>query len=336
MNVRRWLIPSRHVWWRLPLLLLTTLAGLSWYMMAMPGASWSGKLPAPTSADEQRAARLRQHITIIAQTERHTGNPQALAAAAQYLEQTLTTWGYRVISQPYDSGAGWVRNLEVEIPGSTSQDIVVIGAHYDTVPDSPGANDNASGVALLLELAQQMVRYRPQRTLRLVWFTNEEPPYFGTAQMGSYVYAARSRQRGENIVAMLSLESLGHYRDEPGSQRYPAAFQPFYPDIGNYAGFVGMIEDRPLVHRVIKRFRQTTPFPSEGVAGLGLIPGIAWSDHWAFWKHGYPALMITDTAPFRYRYYHTAKDTPDRVDVVRMAKLYPGVAEVVRDLLDGD
>ena len=163
---------------------------------------------------------------------------------------------------------------------------------------------------------------------------NEEPPFFQTGQMGSVIYAERSRKGGENIVAMLSLETIGYYTDEPGSQKYPPPFSLFYPSTGNFIGFVGNFSSRPLVRKVVSIFRRSASFPSEGAAIPDFITGVGWSDHWAFYRAGYPALMVTDTGPFRYPYYHDSQDTPDKVDYDRMARVVAGLEKVVGQLVE--
>ena len=189
-------------------------------------------------------------------------------------------------------------------------------------------------MAATLALARAFAGRHGERTLRLVFFVNEEPPHFQTASMGSWVHARRCRQRGEKVVAMLSLETIGYFSDEAGSQRYPAPFSLFYPSTGDFIAFVGNYASRRLVREVVGSFRRRARFPSEGGALPGFIPGIGWSDHWAFWQEGYPALMVTDTAPFRYPYYHSVYDTPDRLDYDRMARVVSGLEGVVEDLLN--
>jgi hypothetical protein len=153
--------------------------------------------------------------------------------------------------------------------------------------------------------------------------------------MGSRVYAASLREQGANIVAMYSLETIGCYSESPGSQTYPFPFSIYYPDRGNFIGFVGNISSRGLVRQSIRTFRESTRFPSEGVAAPGFITGIGWSDQWSFWEEGYPGVMVTDTAPFRYRYYHTLSDTPDRLDYERMARVVLGFLRVIEDAARG-
>lgn len=226
-----------------------------------------------------------------------------------------------------------MKNIEAEMTGSKKpEEIIIVGAHYDSVSGSPGANDNASGVAALLELARNFKEQSPERTLRFVAFVNEEPPYFQTEEMGSRVYARRSRERGENIVAMISLETIGYYSDAENSQVYPFPFSLFYPSRGDFIGFVSNTSSRTLVRGAIRVFREDAAFPSQGVAAPGWLTGIGWSDQWSFWKEDYPAIMITDTAIFRYPHYHRRSDTPDKIDYDRMARVVEGVGRVVRDL----
>jgi hypothetical protein len=320
---------------RLLFLIVLPIGVTLWYMIALPGHSFQGP-PAPlTAAGQALAERLRGHVVAIASVEHNTGEPQALAQASSYLEAQLRAMGYAVGVQSYDSGDGEVRNLEVEIKGTATPDqIVVVGAHYDSAYSAPGANDNGSGTAMVLELARAFQGSRPRKTVRFVLFANEEPPYFGAGSMGSMVYARRSRERGDNIIGMLSLETVGYYDDAAGSQKYPNIFKPFFPDTGNFIAFIGDLKSRDLLHRSIGHFRAAQQFPSEGIATFPWIKGINWSDHSAFWAHDYRALMITDTAIFRYPHYHTRQDTPDKLDYTRMARLLGGIYAVVGDLAE--
>ncbi len=217
-----------------------------------------------------------------------------------------------------------MRNIEV---GSGA---IVVGAHYDTVPGSPGADDNASGVAVLIELAALLKG--ETLPIRFVAFANEEMPYFQGPEMGSWTWARRARERGEPIRAMYSLEMLGYYRDAPGSQRYPPPLGLFYPDRADFIAFVGDLGARSLVRDSIRLFREKSMFPSEGVAAPAFIPGVTWSDHWSFRSHGFPAIMITDTAFNRYPHYHLPSDTPDKLDYERMARVTLGLAAMLKDL----
>lgn len=301
-------------------------------MMQMPGHSHKGPLP-PLSSDQTALRdRLRGHVTMLAGEigERNTLHYRALQQSAAYIGSRFLGLGLTVREEEYRVEDMPVVNIEAELKGtSRPEEIVVIGAHYDSPPGSPGANDNASGVAALLEVARLLKETNPVRTVRFVAFVNEEPPWFQTEEMGSLVYARRTKKRGERIVAMIALETIGYYSEQPGSQHYPAPFSLFYPDTGNFIAFVGNLRSRSLLRRSIKTFRATTPFPSEGVAAPEFITGIGWSDHWSFWQEGYPALMVTDTAPFRYPHYHEPEDTPEKLDYARMARVVTGLGRVV-------
>lgn len=305
-------------------------------MIDMPGDTHSGVLAPLTAGETLVQDGLKRHITLLAGEigERNIWQHNTLEAAAGYIEEVLQELGYTVAAQTYVAEGKTVRNLETEITGTRWPDeIVLIGAHYDSVHGSPGANDNASGVAALLEIARLLAGKQPARSLRFVFFVNEEPPFFYSEQMGSRVYARRARERGDNIVAMLSLETIGYYDDAEGSQHYPLPlYSLVYPDVGNYIAFIGNLSSRMLVRKSLASFRRHTAFPSEGISAPGWMGGIHWSDHWAFWQEGYPALMVTDTAPFRYPYYHTAADTPDKIDYPRLARVVAGLARVTADL----
>ncbi|MCI0342050.1 MAG: M28 family peptidase [Planctomycetales bacterium] len=301
----------------------------------MPGRTHRGPLPPLTEEERALRGRLEGHVRTLAGEigERSLGRPAGLARAAAYVEAELRGAGHAVASQEHVAGGEKVRNIEAEILGTGAADeIVVVGGHYDSVLGMPGANDNASGTAAVIEVARALAGRKLSRTVRFVAFVNEEPPYFKTEEMGSRVYARRCRERGEKVLAMLSLETIGYYRDEPGSQRYPFPFSLFYPGEGNFIGFVGNLGSRSLVRRCVGSFRSHTAFPSEGGALPGWITGVDWSDHWSFWKEGYPAVMVTDTAPFRYPYYHHPGDTPDRIDYERTARVVAGIARVVVEL----
>lgn len=327
---------------QLPLFLLryAILAGLvilgGCFMMSMPGKRHNGPLPPLTAEGQLLAKRLKEDVTFLAGTigERNTNRYPQLQQSAAYINDRLRRMGYSIREESYLANNRQVMNIEAELKGARQPDeIVVIGAHYDSPPESPGANDNASGVAAMLELARHFKDTKPGRTIRFVAFVNEEPPFFRTELMGSRVYAANAKKRGDRIVAMLALETIGYYTDKPGSQQYPPPINLFYPDTGNFIGFVSNLASRSLLHASIKTFRETAYFPSEGVAAPEFIKGIGWSDQWSFWQEGYPGIMITDTAPFRYPHYHEATDTPDKLDYERMARVVAGIARVVEGVV---
>jgi Zn-dependent M28 family amino/carboxypeptidase len=262
--------------------------------------------------------------------ERNVWRYAALRRAAEYIESQLRAYGYSPFRQTYDVSRLPVSNIEGTLEG-TSPDagIIVLGAHYDTVGECPGANDNATGVAALLDIARRLAGTRPQRTVRFVAFVNEEPPFFQTAQMGSLVYANAARARGVRIAGMLSLETMGYYSSERGSQQYPAdEMRALYPDVGDFIGFVSNEESRELLEAAAGAFSSRSRVPLQAAAMPAGMPGAGWSDHWSFWQAGYAALMVTDTAPWRYPHYHTPHDTPDKLDFDTLADVVNGLENV--------
>ncbi|NER39552.1 MAG: M28 family peptidase [Oscillatoria sp. SIO1A7] len=320
--------------------ILTILGALSIWgfsvMIVMPGKSYAGDLPPLTPQERIFQEELRQDVEKIAgEGEHNYVFYNNLVAVASFLESSLAAAGYKVRRERYEANGQQFDNLEVEITGREKADeIVVIGAHYDSVTGSPGANDNGTGAAAVLALARAFAGKNTSRTLRFVEFVNEEPPFFWSEDMGSLVYAKGCSDRGEKIVAMLSLETMGYYSDEPGSQQYPLGLlDMIYPITGNFIAFIGNIASGDLVRQVVGGFRSHTQFPSEGTLLPEFVKGAGWSDHWAFWQQGYPALMVTDTAPFRYPYYHTTEDTPDKVDYDRLSRVVAGIERVIAELV---
>jgi hypothetical protein len=306
---------------------------LWWIGVRMPGKNIAR--PAMlTAAEEQLRSELRAHVQKLAGEigERNLAHWPHLNAAAEFIQASFSSSGLRPRRDSYEVGRRGCYNIETEIPGADAQ-IILIGAHYDSVFGSPGANDNGSGVAALLALARRFAGKAQRHTVRFVAFVNEEPPYFQTAQMGSFVYAGRCKARGDHIRAMISLETIGYYSDVRGSQTYPSpGLGLFYPRMGNFVGFVGNVASRSLVRQAIARFRRERKLPAEGAALPAFIPGVGWSDQWSFWQHGYRGIMITDTALFRYPHYHSASDTPDKLDYDRFALVVSGLEKTIEEL----
>lgn len=306
-------------------------------LLRMPGESFQGELPALTKIEAELAKTLRADVEQLAGKigERTVFKYEKLVATATFLDKSLAAAGYKVERQTYAALGMDCSNLIVEMKGaSRAGEIVIVGAHYDSARGATGANDNGSGVAAVLALARAYAGKKPARTLRFVLFVNEETPFFHTESMGSLVYARRCRERKENVVAMLSLETIGYYSDKKDSQKYPPPFNLAYPPTGNFIGFVGNVASGPLVTRTVTSFRKHAKFPSEGAAVPGEMAGVGWSDHWSFWQVDYPALMVTDTAPFRYPHYHTKEDTPDKIDYPRTARVVAGLQKVVEELAE--
>ena len=306
---------------------------LWWFCVKMPGKNISNAAPL-SSAEVELRAELMADVQILGGQigERNMARYPQLNAAADFIENSFSSAGLQPRRDTYELHGRACNNIEVEIRGARPA-ILLIGAHYDSVFGSPGANDNGSGVAAMLALARRFAQKQAQHTLRFVAFVNEEPPYFQTSQMGSFVYASRCKASGDPISAMISLETIGYFSDAPRSQTYPAVgLGAFYPTIGNFIGFVGNVHSRALLRRTIDLFRKHAGIPSEGAALPSFIPGVAWSDQWSFWEHGYRGIMITDTAPFRYPHYHASTDTPDKLDYDRFALVVSGMEKVIEEL----
>jgi hypothetical protein len=318
-------------------IIVSSILGFAWSMMIwMPGVSYSQVLPTLTESDLNLRDDLRRDVEVLSGKigARNNEHYENLVAAQSFLTKELSQAGYRVNTQDYKINGKTYSNLEVEITGTTLADeILVIGAHYDSAFTSPGANDNGTGTAALLALAREFVGTKPLRTLRFVAFTNEEPPFFWSETMGSAVYAKAAKARGDKIIGMFSLETIGYFSDQPNSQNYPIPLNLLYPNTGNFIGFVSNIGSRELLRNTVRSFRAQSQFPSEGAALPNALPGVGWSDHWSFWQQDYQALMITDTATFRYPFYHSAEDTTDKIDFDKAVLVVKGISRVIRDFV---
>jgi hypothetical protein len=263
---------------------------------------------------------------------------EVLEAAAAFIESSLgrMNMGYVVERRTYEVDGKAFHNLVAELPGGRRADeVLIVGAHYDSAGTSPGADDNASGVAVLLAVAHAMTGTVNERTVRFVAFTNEEPPFFHTEHMGSRVYARSCVAGGDHIVGMLCLESLGYFDESEGSQRYPEeidADAAGYPKTGDFVAVVGNLNSARLVDTCVDRFNRAARVPAVGAALAPLSPWISASDHWSFWQEDIPAVMLTDTAPLRNPYYHTVGDTLETLDLERLTEVARGVEAVTRHL----
>jgi hypothetical protein len=340
----------------------TTYIWFQW--IRMPGASYSGGLP-QVDSPTVLAGRLNDHVRTLADEigERNVFHPHELERAADYVESQLELAGYTVDRFSFDTpilaedkkeadafyarkGAApseveideeiKVYNLVAERPGK-SPDYVVIGAHYDSVLISPGADDNASGVAALIELARVFSDVQLDKSIRFVAFTNEEPLMWRTEYMGSFRYAQQMSNLGEEVHAMLSIDGMGYYSDEEGSQHYPPPVSLFYPSKANFVAFVSNVENRSLVRRAVKSFRDSeVPLASVGAAMPPGIAGTDLSDHSSFWQFGYPGALVTDTNYLRTVHYHFATDSPEKLNYEALAVAVDGLAVVIADLAGSD
>ena len=309
-------------------------AGLLYLMTRMPGKSPSGTL-APLTQDQlllRDSMQADLNILAFEIGERNTFHMKSYTRACDFLFDSLDQTGLAVQKIPYDIDGQKFYNIEARKPGIQDQDIIIVGAHYDSVLGSPGANDNGSGVVAVLALAKRLAHKPLTKTVRFVLFANEEPPAFQTKQMGSWNYARRCRENKDRIIVMLSIETIGYYSENPGSQQYPFPFGFFYPDTGNFLAVVGQLKNRSLISGLVKHLRTYGKIPTEGVAAFSLIPGVGWSDHWAFWQEGYPAVMLTDTAPYRYPFYHSADDTTDKIDYEQLSRVVTALELLIENL----
>jgi Zn-dependent M28 family amino/carboxypeptidase len=292
-----------------------------------------------TQSSEMSGQALKAHVMQLAGEigERNVFRPQALAAAEAYIAQEWRNQGFEVERQVYRAAGVESANLAVSIEGSERpKEIILLGAHYDSERGTPGADDNASGVAALIEISRWLKDRTPRRTIRLVAFVNEEMPFFLTGDMGSAVYARAAREAGHDIRLMLSLEMLGFYRDSPGSQSYPPLFRWFYPERGNFIAFVANFASSRVVKQAAQAFRAHSDFPLECAVTFASVPGVSWSDHASFWKEGYRAFMVTDTAFHRNPNYHLPHDTWDTLDYPRLARLSLGLARMTEALANAE
>jgi hypothetical protein len=329
---------TRWAWARIGILTAGAGVLILWYAreaVSMPGESYKGSLPVPSETEAQVAEKLREYVYMLCEGGgRHFKNPEGLKAAEGRISTVFENLGYSVSLEaaPAPDGISGVsfHNIVAEKRGR-GDEIVIFGAHYDTPAGVPGcgADDNASGVAGILELARLMSTTEHERTIRFVAFVNEEPPFFRTANMGSAVYAKACRGRGEKIEGMVCLEMIGYYDNEPDSQKYPYPLEGFlthfYPENGNFIAFVGNFSSKSLLKGMLRGFRENSTFPSEGVLLPQWVPGADWSDHRSFWNEGYDAIMVTDTALYRNHRYHTGLDSPDSLDYDKMSRVVVGL-----------
>jgi hypothetical protein len=325
---------------RLGILLTILIAVFIWgwfTLFWMPGQSYTGELKPLNQQEIILQNFLKGDVKKLGDEigERNANNYQRLSAAVNFLKSGLSQAGYTVKQQEYKINGQSYYNLFVDKIGSKKpNEIIVVGGHYDSVFGSPGANDNGTGAAATLELARIFAQRETNLTIRFVEFTNEEPPFFWTEDMGSFVFAKQLKEQNENVVAMLSLETMGYFSDQEDSQKYPFPIGLFYPNQGSFIAFIGNINSGYLVRKAIASFRRHTQFPSEGAVLPNGVPGVGWSDHWSFWQQGYPAIMVTDTAPYRYTYYHKEEDTSDKIDFNKLTRVVTGLAQVISDLAE--
>ncbi len=282
----------------------------------------------PISVDP---TRLETHVRALSETfvPRDESHPENLDRCAAYIRREFESAHARVSEQPFSVDGKTYRNVIAHF-GPETKEVVVVGAHYDTAGPLPGADDNASGVAGLLELARLLGNAQLSIRVELVAYTLEEPPFFRLEQMGSAVHAKALKRDGAVVRVMFSLEMIGYFSDAPGSQRFPSSvLSLFYPTEGNFISVIGKMGAGMLVRKIKKAMAEATSLPVYSINAPRLIPGVDFSDHLSYWREGYPAVMITDTAFYRNANYHTMWDTADRLDYQRMSQAVEAVYAAV-------
>ncbi len=302
---------------------------------SMPGSPQAPPLPPISETESRIQKRARKDVERLAKNigDRNVYRYKQLTRARDYIQNQFREAGYSTRKQTFTADGKEVANVVAEKPGTEHPDhLLVIGAHYDTAAN-PGADDNASGVAGVLNLARELAGTKTRKTIHFVAFVNEEPPYYKTEQMGSRVYARRASEKNKTLEGMMSLEMIGFYSEKEDSQDYPLfLFDWLYPDTGNFIAFLSNYGSRNLLYQYIGTFRETATIPSWGAVIPGGKPAADLSDNWSFWQEGYPAIMVTDTAMFRNPNYHRSTDTPDTLDYNRMARVVVGLKHVVLEL----
>ena len=317
------------------LLILLGIAVLTAYSVLRIRWTTSVTPAMPVSAPAE-SARLRAHVEELSVRigPRSVLDYANIEAAQRYIVAALKEHGHDPALQTYDYRGRPYSNVIVTIPGTAKKDeTILVGAHYDTVDGTPGADDNASGVAVLLEICRRLKGFAPARTLKMVFFVLEEPPVFRTEFMGSAVCAREAKAAGERIGAMISLEMLGYYSDRKGGQAFPLPLMGLvFSTTPDFIAVVGNLGSAGLVRRVAGSLKRGSDIPVESLAAPAFVPGIDFSDHRSFWKMGWPAAMITDTAFYRNPNYHGEGDTIATLDFDRMGRLLRGLVRTIEDL----
>lgn len=325
--IRKFLVRPVLAMCGLIVLLVSSTGFMSW----MPGSTDESVISRELTSDEETTrANLRRHVEFLAAKPRNRDEPEHEKAVLQYLETELLAAGWKPERTEVAAKRGTFHSIHARKTGTAKPDeVVVLGAHWDTRGPTPGADDNASGCAALLDLAKWLAPLDTERTVELVLWANEEPPYFQTPEMGSLQHAAALRASNTNVVVAISLEMLGYYDPTPGAQKYPPILSLFYPNHGAFVAFVGSMWHRGVVTESAEAFRANSDFPAYGFAGPEMMPGIGFSDQWSFWQHDYPAFMITDTSFFRTPHYHQYSDVPDTLDYDRFARVVVGLRPMI-------
>lgn len=309
------------------------LAFLSWCQL--PDHNYGLVVPELNHDQTILAENLSRHVRVLASSigpRNLNRSPSGLEKAAYFIKQFLETNGYPVFEHSFTTTSGLAKNLIADKEGSDPDHLLIIGAHYDSFNYSPGADDNASGVAMLLELARIFRQASPRTSIKFVFFTNEEPPFYETSDMGSRRYVDEVLVSEKRIVRMINLESVGYFTTTLNSQVYPFPLNLLYRSVGDFIGFVSDLKSRDFLQQTVGSFKYASNFPTGSSSLPRMLPGVDWSDHAAFWQTNRRAVMVTDSAMFRYPHYHLESDTADRLDYKAMAQVTTGLVAVITDL----
>lgn len=315
-------LPARKIIWTIACLALT-LPVILWFLVTQPTCP----VKTETVSGSVNPERLKAHVRSLTKTffPRSSENPENLDRAANYIRKEFKKAGGRVVDQPFEIDSVTYRNVIAHF-GPETGDRIIIGAHYDTCEELPGADDNAGAVAGLIELAHLLKNTRLNTHVELVAFTLEEPPYFRTPQMGSAVHAASLKKQGARVRLMIALEMIGYFSEAEGSQIYPSpVLELFYPSKGNFIAVVGNFDQIRAVRQIKKTMRSASSLPVHSINTPAIFAEIDFSDHRNYWEAGYDAVMITDTAFYRNPNYHTEEDTADTLDYGKIALVVQGV-----------
>jgi len=319
-------------------LLRCRIVRVSWVLLGLMTIGWYVQTAPDSVADDGGSVRKRLEAIVRVLAERigprTLQDPVNLNAAADFITRSLESSGHAVTFHSYEVQGVTVRNIIAERRGNEDPDrVLVVGAHYDTAKGTPGADDNASGVAVLLELARLHAKTPFRKTVRFVAFTLEEPPFFRSRHMGSRVYAGKLKASGEHVEAMISLEMVGYFSNEEGSQSFPLFWLRWmFPTRGNFITVVSNFASKDLQGHVRDALQANMTLPVETFTGPWWVPGVDLSDHGSFWKEGYAAVMLTDTAFYRNPHYHEATDVPETLNYEAMAELVQGMGNALQAL----
>ena len=321
--------------------LLIALKRIALTLVIVLVALW-GYLSQPTLAkaesidlaiDQERLQDVVKKLSIDFHPRNYRNLPN-LEATAAYIQQHFKAAGGTVSIQSFEVSGHTYKNVRCHF-GNSEGPKTIIGAHYDSHDQTPGADDNASGVAGLIEIAYLIGQNTPHGNFELVAYSLEEPPFFATEHMGSHYHAEAIHDAGEAVAGVIILEMIGYFTDEPGSQDYPSLlFKLIYPNKGNFIAVIGKTDQRSFTKRIKVGMKGVNNLPLRSISAPAGIPGVDFSDHRNYWKFGYDAVMITDTAFYRNKAYHEDNDTWDRLNYEKMGHVVQSVYSAITQLAE--